>query len=88
MESLSQQLGNLRLSDDFYVGREIFWKKNLRNKLHLQTAAFILEKGSCVFLFSYYLRQLKRLQKFYLIRLNKFLQSKKYFIRLVGVLVI
>ena len=61
MESLSQQLGNLNLSNDFYVRRDLsnkanFLEKNktqLRNKLHLQTVPLILEKGSCVFLLSY-----------------------------------
>ena len=60
MESLFQQLGNLNLSDDFYVGHDLCnesnfleKKKKLRNKLHFQTVALIFEKGSCVFLLSY-----------------------------------
>ena len=72
-----------------YLMKQIFWKKQkkkLRSKF--QIVAFLLGKGSCVFLLSYQLRQPKQLQKFYLIQLKKFLQSKKYFIRLVGVLLI
>ena len=72
-----------------YLMKQIFWKKQkkkLRSKF--QIVAFLLGKGSCVLLLSYQLRQPKQLQKFYLTRLKKFLQSKKYFIRLVGVLLI
>ena len=32
MESLSQQLGNLRLSDDFYVGRDLSNEANFLEK--------------------------------------------------------
>ena len=50
-----------------YPMKQIFWKKQkkkLRSKLHLQTVAFLLGKGSCVFLLSCQLRQPKKLQKF------------------------
>ena len=56
-----------------YLMKQIFWKKQkkkLRGKLHLQIAAFLVGKGSCVFLLSYQLHQPKKLQKFYLIQLN------------------
>ena len=50
-----------------YPMKQTFWKKQkkkLRSKLYLQIVAFLLGKGSCVFLLSYQLRQPKQLQKF------------------------
>ena len=46
-----------------YPMKQTFWKKQ-KKKLYLQIVAFLLGKGSCVFLLSYQLRQPKQLQKF------------------------
>ena len=96
MESLSRQLRDLNLSNDFYVGSNLSNEANFlakaKGKIEEQVTSsncgFFIEKRIMCLLLSYQLRQPKQLQKFYFIRLKKFLQSKKYFIRLVGVPVI
>ena len=96
MESLSQQLRDLNLSDDFYVGSDLSneanflekTKEKIEEQITSSNCGFFIGKRIMCLSVELSVTPTKEIAKILVIRLKEFLQSKKYFIRLVGVPVI
>ena len=92
MESLSQQLKNLNLSDNFYTGQDLSNEETSLEDLKKLIDERLFEAHQCSFYFGkeswFFLLSYQFHPKFCEIRLKKLLLKKKIFIRLAGVQVI
>ena len=93
MKSLSQQLGNLSLSDDFYVGRDLsneanFLEKKIEEQVTSSNCGLHIGKRVMCLSVELLFTPTEAIAKILFNTIEEFLQSKKYLIRLVGILVI